>query len=379
VKIVFIITGLEVGGAENMLLRLVRGVDKAKFTPVVISLSSIGEIGREMISLGIPVKSLGIHKGIPNPMSFFRLIFLLRKIKPDIVHTWLYHSDLIGGWAAKIAKVPFIIWGIRSADFLNKETSFSTRITLILCAWFSSWLPDLVIYNSQKGRLAHKDFGYKEPLNIVLPNGIDLQGFKPSYKARLDIRGELEIPMKAPVIGLIGRFDPLKNHKGFLEAAWKLNKVMPDAHFIMAGQGVNRDNPLLLRCIEGTSLESKCHFLGKRQDIPKIMAALDLVTLASLSEAFPNVLIEAMACGVPCVSTDAGDAALIVASDNWIVPIGDMDALAAKWRTFFQLPASERHALSDAARNRVNKEFEIGAVICRFETMYLNVLSGRLS
>ena len=375
VKIVFIITGLEVGGAENMLLRLVEGIDKAKFLPFVISLTSIGEVGKKMISLGIPVKNLGMYKKIPNPVSFFRLVFFLRKINPNIVHTWLYHSDFMGGLAAKIARVPFIIWSIRSADFLTKKTSFSTRITLILCAWFSAWLPNLILYNSQKGRAAHKSFGYRGQQSLVLPNGIDLHKYKPDYRAKLDVREELGIPIKTPLIGLIGRYDPLKNHEGFLEAASKLNSVMPEVHFLMAGQGADRSNSSLLCLIEDAGIAGNCHLLGSRQDIPKIMAALDLVTLASWSEAFPNVLIEAMACGVPCISTDAGDAALIIGIDKWIAPIGDMGVLASKWRLFLELPSCEREVLSKEVRSRVVEEFEIGAVIHRFEAIYLSATS----
>lgn len=376
-KIVFVITGLSIGGAETMLLRLLERIDMAKFSPHVISLTSTGEIGPRIAALGIPVEALGMRHGWPDPIKFIRLVWRLWQIKPDLVHTWLYHADLIGGLAARLAKVPVVIWSVRSADFLLADTGWPTRFTLSLCARFSSWLPDVVLYNSQKGANFHKELGYKETRRIVVPNGIDLEKFRPDEQARLDVRKELGVPLSTPLIGLIGRYDPLKNHEGFIQAASYLHQIMPEVHYLMVGQGVDLSNSTLKKMIEDAKLVNNCHLLGSRSDIPRITAALDLASLASWSEAFPNVLIEAMACSVPCISTNAGDAALILGEDGWIVPVGDMAGLASKWLAFLRLPAMERRIYAERGRCRVMVRFEIGVVVRRYESIYLDGLSGK--
>lgn len=372
-KIVFAIVGLSTGGAENMLLRLLERIDRKTFSPYVISLTSKGVIGERIAALGIPVESLGMRQGRADPIRFMKLVWRLWQINPDVVHTWMYHADLLGGLAAKMARVPAVVWCVRSSDFLHTDTGWSTRLVLSLCARISSWLPDVVLYNSQKGVAFHKALGYKEQHFIVVPNGIDLEKFRPDEQARLDVRKELGISSKTPLIGLIGRYDPLKNHAGFIQAAIFLHRIMPAVHFLMVGTDIDCSNKTLKTIIEDGNLSDYCHLLGPRSDIPRITAALDLATLASWSEAFPNVLIEAMACGVPCVSTDAGDASLILGEDGWIVPVGDMEGLAARWSGFLRLDAVQRGRYAERARRRVLDKFEIGVVVRRYEEVYRDV------
>jgi glycosyltransferase involved in cell wall biosynthesis len=303
VKLVFIITGLSTGGAENMQFSLLKRIDRKKFACHVISLTDVGEIGVRMEALGIPVEALGMFRGMPDPIRFVQLIGRLRRIKPDIVHTWMYHANLMGGLAARVARIPAVIWGIRSSDFLRVDTSLLTKVVVSLCAKASSCLPHCILYNSQKGKAYHDKLGYAGLRSLVLPNGVDLEKFKPSIQARRDVRLELGIPVNAPLVGLIARFDPLKNHEGFIQAASFLHRTMPEVHFLMAGQDVQWSNMILKNLIEVAKLTSVFHLLGRRDDIPRLTAALDVQSLTSWSEAFPNVLVEAMACGVPCVST----------------------------------------------------------------------------
>ena len=162
VKVCFIITGLATGGAENMLLKLLERLDRTKFSPQVISLTDIGVIGSRIADLDVPVEPLGMGRSIPDPIRFVRLVRRLWQIRPDVVHTWMYHADLLGGLAARLAGVPSVVWGVRSADFLCTDTSLSTKIVLFWCAKLSSWLPDCVLYNSQKGWAYHKELGYRE-------------------------------------------------------------------------------------------------------------------------------------------------------------------------------------------------------------------------
>lgn len=362
-----------------MLLRILERIDLAKFSPHVISLTGVGEIGPRIAALGIPVEALGMHHGLPDPVRFVKLVWRLWKVKPDVVHTWLYHADLMGGLAARMARVPVVIWSVRSADFLLADTGWPTRFTLSLCARFSSWIPDVVLYNSQKGAAFHKELGYKETRRIIVPNGIDLEKFRPDEQARLDVRKELGVSSATPLIGIIGRYDPLKNHEGFIQAAGYLHRVMPNVNFLLAGKDIDSSNLALKKMIEEAGLVASCHLLGSRNDIPRITASLDLASLASWSEAFPNVLIEAMACSVSCVSTNAGDAALILGNDEWVVPVGDMAGLADKWLAFFHLSANARRIYAEKGRCRVMDNFEIGVVVRRYESIYLDALSGKIT
>lgn len=353
-----------------MLLRLLERIDRTQFMPHVISLTGMGELGSRIASMGIPLEVVGMIPGMPSPIKLINLVRLLRQLKPDLVHTWMYHADLIGGLAARLARVSTIVWCVRSSDFLLPSTPWSTRFVLKMCARFSRWLPDLVLYNSNRGLKFHKTMGYRERNSGVVPNGIDLDIFKPSEQARFAVRSELGVAPATLLIGLIGRFDPLKNHAGFIQAAKKLHEAIPDVHFLMAGNGVVWSNEALKVPILESNLTDYFHLLGPRSDIQRITASLDLATLASWSEAFPNVLIEAMASCVPCVSTDVGDAAMILGNKDWIVPVGDMNELASRWARNLSLRIDERHALAMKGRERVLEMFEIGRIVYRYEEIF---------
>ncbi len=377
IRVLFIITGLSTGGAEIMLKKLLERIDRGKFSPHVISLTDVGKIGTSIAALGIPVESLSMRRGIPDPIRFVRLVYRLHQIKPDIVHTWMHHADLMGGSAARLAGVPVVIWTILASDLSRADISLLTKLTVSWCARMSSWLPDCVQYDSHQGKVHHEKIGYREHCSLVIPNGVDLKEFIPNEQARQNVRQEIGISSKTPMIGLIGRFDPLKNHDGFIKAAGYLHRDMPEVHFLMAGQSIAWSNPILKKIIEDANLSDVFHLLGQRDDIPHIMASLDLACLTSWSESFGIVLIEAMACGVPCVSTDCGEQPSILGDTGWIVPVGDMEGIASKWAAFFSLPENDRRLIGEAARARVMDQFELSAVVKRYEAMYLAVVKQK--
>ncbi len=361
-----------------MLKKLLERIDRNRFSPHVISLTNIGEIGIRIAALGIPVKALGMRRGIPDPVRFLRLAHQLRQVKPDIVHTWMYHADLMGGLAARLARVPVVIWTIFCTDLTHADTSLLTRLTESWCAKMSSWLPDCVLYDSHQGKYYHEKIGYRERCSVVIPDGVDLNEFKPDEQARREVRQEIGVSSKTPLVGLIARFHPVKNHEGFIKAAGYLHRDMPDVHFLMAGQSVEWSNPVLRKIIEDANLTGVFHLLGRRDDIARITASLDLACLTSWSESFGIVLIEAMACGVPCVSTDCGEQAIIIGNTGWIQPVGDIEGIAAKWATFFSLPENERRLIGEAARTRVTNLFELGAMVKQYEKMYLDYTKYKL-
>ncbi len=374
-KIAFIITGLSTGGAELMLLRLLQHLDRCRFDLYVISLSSKGEVGPHIEALGIPVVALGMQPGLPSPLKFGYLIRLLRKIKPDVVHTWMYHADLLGGVASRLAGVKGLAWGIRHTDLSPIANKRSTLVVARWCARFSHWLPRRILVNSDVARMVHESAGYASDKMLVIPNGIDLGRFVPSPAAVEDVRSELGLNPITPLVGVIGRYHQQKNQLGFVKAMAVLHAIRPDVHFLFAGQGADADNDGLVAAIDAAGLVEVCHLLGPRSDIPRLMAALDVLALPSVGEAFPNVVGEAMACGVPCAVTDVGDTAWVVGNTGRVVPSGDMTGLAQAVSELLSLSVDDRADLGERARERVASLFEIGAVVKQYEAFYESLVA----
>lgn len=369
-RIVFIITGLSTGGAEMMLFKVLERLDRQRFSPHVISLTTLGELGPRIAALGIPVEVVGMKSGLPSASGFFRLVRMLKRVKPDVVHTWMYHADLLGGLAARLAGISAIGWCIRNSNLDKDKTKFSTRAVVWLCALISQWLPSRILSCSEKARQVHVRCGYAAEKMVVVPNGFDLSRFKPDDDARKCLRTELGIDIGTPLVGLIGRFDPQKNHAGFFEAAGVLHRHLPQVHFVLAGLGIDGGNAALMQAISQAGVNANTHLLGLREDMPALMAALDVLASASDGEAFPNVLGEAMACGVPCVVTDVGDSAYIVGDTGQVVAPGDMAGLANGMKSLLTRSTVERRTLGERARARVAENFEIVQVVKRYEAFY---------
>lgn len=375
-RILYIITGLNIGGAEVMLLKLLGGMEKELVS--VISLTSIGEVGRKMQSMGINVEMMCIGPSWNGLRAFFRLVRRIGEIKPDLVHTWMFHADVIGGLAARIAGVPSVVWGLRSSDFISSETRFSTHFIVWLWVRLSSIVPSLIQSCSDGGRIALVRRGARKGEIIVIPNGVSLEVFSPNIQARSEVRSELGVCPSTLLIGMFARFHEMKNHRGFIEAAGFLSKSRPGVHFVLAGRGVTWDNADLAGPIADAGMEDCFHLLGERQDIPRLTAALDLATLTSWSgEGFPNVLIEAMACGVPCVATDVGDARFIVGDAGWIVGQGDMHLISKKWEEYFSLTLEEKEQLRTKARERVETNFDLSNITNLYREMYWSLYSAQ--
>lgn len=368
--ILHLITGLASGGAEMMLYKLVSGMDRQRFRPVVVSLTTGGAVAERIADLGIPVHSLGMRRGQPTPQSLWWLATLLRRERPAILQTWLYHADLLGLLVAPLAGGMPVIWNVRSSNMDMSHYSRLSAWTVRACARLSQH-PRAVVINSATGRAFHERSGYRPREWALIPNGFDLQQFRPDAAARAATRAELGIPPDAFAVGLMARRDPMKDHPTFLRAAALLRHRHPEVHFILAGQGVTSEDPELRRLIEAGDLGAHAHLLGERRDMPQLLAALDVASLTStFGEGFPNVVGEAMACAVPCVVTDAGDAAAIVGDTGFVVPFRDPAAIAAAWERLIDLPPEERQALATRARQRVAEHYSLAAIIGQYEDLY---------
>lgn len=376
-KVALIITGLATGGAEMMLHKLLQNIDRSRFEPTVISLMNKGEIGPRIEALGIPVYALGMRRGLPNPLMVLRLARLLRQLQPSLVHTWMYHADLMGGLAARLAGCRRVIWCLHHSNLSKTENKRSTLAVVRLCAQLSGWLPVQILSCSQRAKVVHAAVGYVDEKIHVIPNGFDLSHFAPDSTARVSLCSELGLALDAPLVGVVARFDSQKNHLGFIEAAAQVHAQLPDAHFLLAGANVDGTNTVLNAAIVNKGLQAHMHLLGRRDDVPRLMAAFDVLASPSHGEAFPNVLGEAMACGLPCVVTDAGDSAEIVGNTGRVVAVGDMAALAQQLLEVLCLPAADRAALGKQARARVQAEYEIGHVAGLYQAFYERVAAEK--
>ncbi|MBI4507237.1 MAG: glycosyltransferase [Chloroflexi bacterium] len=370
IRLLHLITDLDVGGAEMMLYKLLSGLDGGAFASEVVSLTTIGPLSERIRALGVPVSALGLRRRVPDPLPLARLVRSLRREPPDVVQTWMYHADLLGGLAAKLAGSMPVVWNVRQSNLSPSVNRRRTLLVVRLCARLSRWLPARVVCGSQAARQAHVTLGYDATKMRIIPNGFDLAVFKPDPMARAAVRCELGLLDDAPLIGLVARFDAQKDHRTFVQAAALLRRQEPDVHFALCGDGVTLQNEALAGWIAAAGLREHCHLLGRRDDVPRLTAALDIATSSSIGEGFPNAVGEAMACGVPCVVTAVGDSAAIVGRTGVVVPPRDRPALAAGWRALLALGPAGRRCLGQAARRRVAERFSLPAVVAQYERLY---------
>lgn len=377
IKLVHIITGLRVGGAERMLHKLLTEMDRQTFDNTVISLTEKGPVAEDIESLGIRVYALNMKRGIPNPLGFIKLIYRLKKIKPDIVQTWMYHADLLGGLAAKMVTHSPLVWNIRHSNLDKKINKWTTRLVAKISAWVSGAIPDKIICNSQRAIDIHQRMGYQADKLKFIGNGFDLDEFKPDKAAKPRLKAALSLPADTILIGLMARYDPQKDHANFIQAAQTLLFNQPKSHFILAGHGIDDSNQELLDLITQTGFKNHFHLLGVRKDMPSLVAALDILCLSSSAgEGFPNTVGEAMACAVPCVVTDVGDSAQLVAETGKVVSTQDSRALATALLELLSLSEEQRLGLGEQARQRIAANYSIAGITRQYQDFYKNLLTA---
>ena len=269
--------------------------------------------------MGIPVRAMGMRPGVPDPRGVVRLARLLHRERPQVVQTWMDHSNLIGGVAARLAARAPVIWGVHHANHIPQLAKRTTRMTVSACARLSRRLPTRIVCCSESARAAYARWGFAAERLTVIPNGFDTDAFRPDLAARLDVP-ELGLAPDATLIGLVARYDPSRTTRTSSAPPPHLKSRLPDVHFLLCGDRVDPGNETLASMVAALGLRGHCHLLGPRRDVPRLHAGLDLATSSSVSEAFPLAIGEAMACGVPCVATDVGDSASIVGETGWVVP-----------------------------------------------------------
>lgn len=326
-KIIHVISGLNNGGAEGVLFRLC-SLDRSN-THLVVSLTGEGKYGSLLQSAGVEVFCLNMPAGRLRFSGLMVLYRLIRTEKPAAIQTWMYHADLIGGLVARMAGVSRVFWNIRHSNFVPGESKRSTVFVAKACALLSRWIPEKIICCAQKALEVHAESGYAKRKMVVIANGYNLGAFRVDLDQRNEVRSELAITSQQICIGFVGRFNAQKDHRSLLESLVVIRESGVNVKCLLIGQGLNEDNLQLNGWLRELDVVDDVLLLDQRSDICAIMNSLDLhVMSSSFGEAFPNVLAEAMACGVPCVTTDVGDASLIVSETGWVVEPRNSNALA---------------------------------------------------
>ena len=374
--VMHVITSLDVGGAETMLARLVIGDRAGSVSHSVVSLKPGGALRAGLAEKGILVRGLDVRGNVGALGGLLRLAGLIKTTRPAVVHSWLYHADLLATLALALSgrrKATRLVWGIRCSDMDVRRYARSTRYTLKLLRFLSS-RTDLVLCNSEAGRAAHERLGYRPPRWRVVPNGLDLERFRPLSDERAAIRADLGLSDENFVVGMCARVDPMKDHENFVKASAIFAEAAPEARFILIGAGTDEPGSALDRAIAASGTAHRFVRLGQRGDVPRLNAALDVATLSSISEGFPNVLAEAMACGVPCVATDVGDSAAIVGDTGLVVPPRNPAKLAAAWERLRSEGNDSRAARGAAARQRVADRYALAAMIEAYRALYAELV-----
>ena len=370
--ILHIITDLATGGAELMLERLVGHQSReGRYRHKVISLRTLGQVGPRLQAAGIEVEAMGMTSPAGLAIGFVRLVRRIRQLRPDLVQTWMYHADLIGGVAARLAGHRRILWGVRISDIspalgVSRSLIWSRR----LCVSLSGIVPQRILYVAEAARKVHESIGYPASKSVVVPNGYLLPSPDRAAESRRRIRDELGLADGDILIGSAGRFSPQKGYRGLVAAAAETVRRFPKARVLILGREVTWDNEELAGWIREAGLADRFHLIGEQRNVLDWLAALDIFALNSLDEGFPNVVAEAMSVGAPCIVTDVGDAALLVGDSGIVIRSGDLGGLTGALERLIGAGEAERRRLGEAGRRRVEATYSLSVVSERYGKLY---------
>ncbi len=349
--ILHVITDMSAGGgAEVMLARILRKMGDSRQS--VASLMTVSPVTQNLAgNAGVEYHALGLRGAQGFPGAILNLAALMRRKRPTIVMAWLYHAMIAGSLAAMLSRPsPPVIWNVRQALDDEAAMSRSTRLAMGLAARLSR-RADGILYNSDRALRQHEARGYATDRSIVIPNGIALPA-------------RSQPPQQIRHFGVAARFHPQKDFPSLFAAAAEAFRDVPDAELVIAGPGIDGGNGALAALIADAGLpRERVHLRGAVTDMDGFYRGIDALVLASRTEGFPNVVLEAMSHGRPALSTDVGDARRLVGETGWIVPPQSPEALAAAMREMAAMQPADIAARSAAARERVAQHYAIDRIV----------------
>jgi glycosyltransferase involved in cell wall biosynthesis len=366
-KVLHVISNLMSGGAEAMLSKVARTSAPLGVDHTVISMIEGGPIADELTKADIPVHFLGTSHNAGAVLRIGALRRLVRDIEPDLVQGWMYHGNLAASIAAG-RRTP-VIWNVRqSLASLGKETPL-TRL-VILAGTLMSRTPRAIIYNAVRAAEDHERLGYARARRVIIANGFDTTLFRPDPTARATLVRQLSLPDDALIIGRVANFHLHKDYTTLFASFAAIQRADPRAHLVLVGRGVDTTNETFSKLLDALPAPDAVHILGERNDVAQILPAFDIMASSSSAEAFPNVIGEAMACGVPTVTTDAGDCSAVLGDPARVAPIGDSAALAQKALALLSLTREQRAEIGARDRARVIENYSIEKIAAEYVTLW---------
>jgi len=372
-KVLHIITSLNDGGAEGTLAKLCIGCKN--FNHIVISMSGMGKYGPLLENAGVKIYSLNFDKGFKNYINIFTLFTIFRNEKPSIVQTWMYHADILGGCVAKLFRISNIFWNIRHATYKekglkSKKHKFIAHIHLFL----SKFIPKKIICCAKSCYESHIEIGYCKSKMAIIYNGIDTEKFFYNPLSREMLRRDLGLSQEKIVIGSIGRLHENKGQDNLFKSLKILSDESIDIAYIFAGTNMQKDNPAIKNLIKSNNLSLELIFLGKRNDVPAIMNAIDIHVSASSSEGFPNVIAEAMSCATVAISTNVGDSKYIAESNQCICKANSPSELARLMLTTIKEKNNKKFwdERKFNSRKKIIDNFSLEKMINSYEQIWMN-------
>ena len=369
-KICFLITGLEIGGAEMVLYKLVGKINRVSYEPIVISLLPPGPVARKIMCQNIPVYSLHI-KSKTNFITLWKLIGLFKKFSPDILHTHCFHANILGRIIARILNIPIVISSIHTINLGSVRREMLLRMS-------DQWATvTTTVCQAAAEKLIERGIVKQDKIKVIY-NGIDNENYPLQIETNKGLaRERYGFKKQIPLLLNVGGLRKPKGHIVLLEAAAILKKKGIAFLFVIAGEGKLRQH--LEVVIEDLRLERYVRLLGQRDDIPELMAAADVFVLSSLWEGLPLVVLEAMASGLPVVSTNVGGVPELVVDNEtgFLVPPENPQLLAEAIERMLSLPEHQRLAMGQAGKKRIEENFTLNKMVSAYEDLYLECLKIR--
>jgi glycosyltransferase involved in cell wall biosynthesis len=354
-----------------MLLRLLSASDRSRFESSVLSLMPPGSVGARIERLPVPIHSLDVARGRLSITGFRRLARLARRLAPDLIQGWMYHGNLAGtaAWWRQ-GRRPWLVWSVHHSLTGLAEEKPLTRWLIALSARLSR-LPQAIVYCARASARQHEELGFAPERGLVIPNGIDTELFRPDRAARARLLALTGLPTDRPLVGMVARYHPMKDHANLLRAAGQLREQGIDLQIVLLGRGLDEANEALQGIAQQAGVRDRLSLLGERDDVPELVPGLDvLVSPSAWGEAFPLAVGEAMAGGVPCVVTDVGDCRWLVGDTGAVVPPRDPAALTSAVGALLQAEPAARQDLGARCRARIEENFALPRIVQRYQDLY---------
>lgn len=374
IRVLHIITTLDRAGAELLLANTVAACDPDEIQGEVVCLAQRGEVAALIEEAGWPVHSLGMQAGTIRWRDVAELRRIMRDVDPDVVHTWMYHADLVGGVVAGVLERRPVVWSLHQTALPPGDIRRSTRVIARLNAALSWVLPRRVIATSKAALEFHGRLGYRRSRMVFVPTAFPIASG--AERTVGGLREELGIASDAVLIGRVGRFHAQKDYPTLLAGGEEVLRQHPDAHLVLIGRDVVPENSKL-ELPEDPGIRGRVHALGLRVDAARLAADFDIaVSSSAFGESTPLVIGEAMAAGVPVVTTDVGDCAELVGNAGKVVPPRDAARLAEAVLALLAMSPDERAAMGTEAKRRIEEGFSLRTMVQRYAEVYEDVQRG---